>query len=191
MARPKKYPDALVARGVRLALESAVRSRMSLRISECTRRRRARRCAKPQADSGARPDLPSSQEREEIRALRREVFELRRANEILKSASVFSRTSSTQTGRGELLHRSAPRPSERLLLVQTTVTPSRGHCRSCLVGIATISTAVRSEARVRRRRAYAVDAWVGPSGASVVVPSARLLGGRAHRPLWTTSERVG
>ena len=35
------------------------------------------------------PDLPTSAEREEIRELRREVFELRRANEILKAASVF------------------------------------------------------------------------------------------------------
>jgi transposase len=42
-----------------------------------------------EADSGARPDLPTSQEREEIRRLRMENFELRRANEILKSASVF------------------------------------------------------------------------------------------------------
>jgi transposase len=42
-----------------------------------------------EADSGRRPDLPSSQEREEIRRLRQENFELRRANEILKSASVF------------------------------------------------------------------------------------------------------
>ena len=42
-----------------------------------------------QADSGARPELPTSEEREEIRALRREVFELCRANEILKSASVY------------------------------------------------------------------------------------------------------
>ena len=42
-----------------------------------------------QADSGARPDLPSTAEREEIRKLRQENFELRRANEILKSASVF------------------------------------------------------------------------------------------------------
>ena len=42
-----------------------------------------------QADSGTRTDLLSSQEREEIRRLRREVFELRRANEILKAASVF------------------------------------------------------------------------------------------------------
>lgn len=42
-----------------------------------------------EANEGRRPDLPSSEEREEIRELRREVFELRRANEILKAASVF------------------------------------------------------------------------------------------------------
>ncbi len=48
-----------------------------------------KRVRQAEADSGARPDLPTSQEREEIRELRREVFELRRANEILKSASVF------------------------------------------------------------------------------------------------------
>jgi transposase len=41
------------------------------------------------ADSGRRGELPSTREREEIRSLRREVKELRRANEILKSASVF------------------------------------------------------------------------------------------------------
>jgi transposase len=43
-----------------------------------------------EADEGLRPDLPSSEEREEIERLRREVYELRRANEILKSASLFS-----------------------------------------------------------------------------------------------------
>ncbi len=42
-----------------------------------------------EADAGRRPDLPTSQEREEIRRLHSENFELRRANEILKSASVF------------------------------------------------------------------------------------------------------
>jgi transposase len=42
-----------------------------------------------EADEGLRPDLPSSEEREEIKRLRREVYELRRANEILKAASVF------------------------------------------------------------------------------------------------------
>ncbi len=35
---------------------------------------------------------PTSEERAEIKALRKEVFELRRANEILKSASVFFAT---------------------------------------------------------------------------------------------------
>ena len=42
-----------------------------------------------EADTGQRADLLTSQEREEIRKLRRENKELRRANEILKSASVF------------------------------------------------------------------------------------------------------
>ena len=42
-----------------------------------------------EADSGERADLLTTQEREEIRKLRREVHDLRRANEILKSASVF------------------------------------------------------------------------------------------------------
>jgi transposase len=52
-----------------------------------------RRCVRRvEAGEGLRPDLPSSQEREEIRRLRTEVYELRRANEILKAASVFFAT---------------------------------------------------------------------------------------------------
>jgi hypothetical protein len=39
-----------------------------------------------EADSGKRPDLMSSQEREGIPRLRKETYELRCANEILKSA---------------------------------------------------------------------------------------------------------
>jgi transposase len=42
-----------------------------------------------EANEGRRSDLLTSEEREEIRKLRREVSELRRANEILKAASVF------------------------------------------------------------------------------------------------------
>jgi len=42
-----------------------------------------------EADSGARPGLLSSRQREEVRRLRKENYELRRANEILKSASLF------------------------------------------------------------------------------------------------------
>ena len=43
-------------------------------------------------DGGLRPDLPTTEEREEIRKLRKENHELRRANEILKAASVFFAT---------------------------------------------------------------------------------------------------
>ena len=89
MGRLKKYPDELVARGVRLALESErpiARIAADLGISSETLRRHVRRV---EADQGLRPGLPTTSEREEIRLLRRENFELRRANEILKSASVF------------------------------------------------------------------------------------------------------
>jgi transposase-like protein len=43
-----------------------------------------------EADSGARPGLLDSQEREEIRKLRRENYESRRANEILTFVGVLS-----------------------------------------------------------------------------------------------------
>jgi transposase len=90
MARPKKYPDELIQRAVRIALEGErpiAHIAHDLGIHPVTLRKKVRQA---EADSGARPDLPSSQEREELRRLRRENFELRRANEILKSASVFS-----------------------------------------------------------------------------------------------------
>ena len=89
MARAKKYPDELVRRGVRLALESGrpiAAVARDLGMHPETLRKRVRQA---QADEGLRPDLPTSAEREEIRKLRQEVFELRRTNEILKSASVF------------------------------------------------------------------------------------------------------
>ena len=92
MARPKKYPDELVQRGVRLALESGrpiAHVAADLGMHPETLRKKVRQA---EADSGARPDLPTSEEREEIRRLRQENFELRRANEILKSASVFFAT---------------------------------------------------------------------------------------------------
>ena len=89
MARPKKYPDELVARGVRLALESGrpiAQIAADLGMHPETLRKRVRQA---EADQGLRPGLPTTSEREEIRELRRENFELRRATEILKSASVF------------------------------------------------------------------------------------------------------
>jgi transposase len=89
MSRPRKYPEELIERGVRLALESSRPIRhvaADLGIHHETLRKRVRQA---EADAGVRTDLLSTQEREEIRRLRKENFELRRANEILKSASVF------------------------------------------------------------------------------------------------------
>jgi transposase len=89
MARPKKYPDELVQRGIRLAMESErpiAHIAADLGMHPETLRKRVRQA---EADSGKRPDLLAGQEREEIRRLRKENYELRRANEILKSASLF------------------------------------------------------------------------------------------------------
>jgi transposase len=89
MARPKKYPDELIQRGIRLALESQrpiAHIAHDLGMHPETLRRKARQ---HEADTGKRPELPTSAEREEIRWLRQENYELRRANEILKSASVY------------------------------------------------------------------------------------------------------
>jgi transposase len=87
-----QYPDELIQRGVRLAMESGrpiAHIAKDLGMHPETLRKRVRQA---EADSGLRPDLPTSEEREEIKKLRREVFELRRANEILKAASVFFAT---------------------------------------------------------------------------------------------------
>jgi transposase len=79
----------LIERGVRLALESdrpIAQVAADLGMHRETLRKHVRQA---EADSGTRSDLLSTQERQEIRKLRRENLELRRANEILKSASVF------------------------------------------------------------------------------------------------------
>jgi transposase len=89
MARLKKYPDELVQRAVRIALEGErpiAHIAHDLGMHPEALRKKVRQA---EADSGKRPDLPTSVEREEIRRLRKENYELRRANEILKSASVF------------------------------------------------------------------------------------------------------
>ena len=67
----------------------AVRSRTSRPTLGCRLRRCAKYVRQVEANEGRRPDLPTAEEREEIKRLRQENFELRRANEILKAASVF------------------------------------------------------------------------------------------------------
>jgi transposase len=92
MARPRKYPPELLDRGARLVLESGrpiAHVAKDLGVPPETLRRWLRQV---EANEGLRPGLPSAAEREEIKALRKEVYELRRANEILKAASVFFAT---------------------------------------------------------------------------------------------------
>jgi transposase len=79
-------------RGARLVFESQrpiAHVARDLGLPSETLRKYVRRV---EVDEGLRPDLPTSEEREEIKRLRKEVYELRRANEILKAASVFCAT---------------------------------------------------------------------------------------------------
>jgi len=78
----------LIERGIRLVFESGrpvAHVAADRGLPPETLRKRVRRA---EVDEGRREGL-SSGEREEIRKLRKEVSELRRANEILRSASLF------------------------------------------------------------------------------------------------------
>ncbi len=89
MARPRKYPREVLERGARVVIESGrpiADVARDLGVPPETLRRHVRQV---EADKGLCADLPTAAEREEIKQLRRENFELRRANEILKAASVF------------------------------------------------------------------------------------------------------
>jgi transposase len=82
----------LLDRGARVVIESGrpiAHVARDLGVNPESLRRHVRQL---EADEGLRPDLPSAAEREEIKQLRKENFELRRANEILKAASVFFAT---------------------------------------------------------------------------------------------------
>lgn len=89
MPTPKKYPDELKERSVRLVFESGrpiAHVAKDLGIKYESLRQWVRQA---EADAGERKDLLTSSERERLKELEREVRELRKANEILKSASVF------------------------------------------------------------------------------------------------------
>src|SRR5207253_2146645 len=89
MARPRKYPDELRERAVRLMFESErpiAHVARDLGVHKEALRLWVRQA---EADSGRRRDLLTSEEREELRRLRKEVAELRRTNAILKDASVY------------------------------------------------------------------------------------------------------
>ena len=96
MGRPSSYPKELRERAVRMVLETrneyptefgaivSIANKLGIGSPE-TLRKWVRRA---EVDAGERPGL-TTEESEQIKALKRENAELRRANEILKSASAF------------------------------------------------------------------------------------------------------
>jgi transposase len=96
MARPSNYSPELRARAVRMVAEltpdyrsqyaaiTAVAQKLGIGTAE-TLRKWVRRA---EVDAGQRPGTTSA-EQAEIKRLKRENAELRRANEILKAASAF------------------------------------------------------------------------------------------------------
>ena len=89
MPRPKKYSDELRQRAVRLVFESErpiAHVARDLGVHKEALRLWVRQA---EADAGSRNDRLTSEERERLKTLERENRELRKANEILKAASVF------------------------------------------------------------------------------------------------------
>jgi transposase len=96
MARPSKYPAELRERAVRMVMESrqdypheaaAIRS-VAAKLGIISTESLRKWLRQAEIDGGVRPGK-TSEELAEIKALRKENAELRRANEILKSASAF------------------------------------------------------------------------------------------------------
>jgi transposase len=89
MPRPRKYSDELRERAVRLVFESQrpiAHVARDLGIHKEALRLWVRQA---EADAGSRNDRLTTEERERLKALERENRELKKANEILKAASVF------------------------------------------------------------------------------------------------------
>ena len=95
MGRPSKYSKEVRERAVRLVLENEVEhgSRWAAicSIAEkigCTAETLRKWVLRAEIDTGKREGLTTS-EREELKKLRRENFELKRANEIIRKAAAF------------------------------------------------------------------------------------------------------
>jgi transposase len=92
MSRPRKYSDELRERAVRLYFESDRPIAHVARDLGIHREALRQWVRQAEADTGRRRDLLTSDEREELKRLRKENAELRRANAILKDASVYFAT---------------------------------------------------------------------------------------------------
>ncbi len=104
MPRPRKYPQELIDRGVRLAIESGrpvAHVAADIGLPSETLRKAVRRA---EADQGSAPGSAHQPGARGDQVLANVRFELRRANEILKAASVFFATGSMHTVRSERVH---------------------------------------------------------------------------------------
>ena len=89
MARGRQYSTEIKTRAVRTVLESGrpiAQVAKDLDVGSESLRTWVRQA---RTDAGAHPGALTSEQLEELRRLRGEVKELRKANEILKAASVF------------------------------------------------------------------------------------------------------
>ena len=92
MGRPSKYSPELKERAVRLALESdrpLTHVAADLGVGPESLRQWVRQARADAAGPGGSSALLTSGERERLKALERENRDLKRANQILKDASVF------------------------------------------------------------------------------------------------------
>jgi transposase len=99
MAAPRKYSEELRDRAVRLVFDSKrpiAHVARELGVQMVSLRVWVRQA---EADCGRRRDLLTSEERDELKQLRKENAELRRANAILKDASVYFATELDPTRR--------------------------------------------------------------------------------------------
>ena len=99
MGAPRKYSEELRERALRLVFESkrpVAHVARDLGVHKESLRHWVRQA---EADGGRRRDLLTSEERAELKRLRKEIAELRRANAILKDASVYFATELDPTRR--------------------------------------------------------------------------------------------
>ena len=90
MAAPRKYPPELKDRALRLWRSEQPRRPIAHVAHELGIHPEAMRTwIRQEADRGERTDRPTNAEAEELRRLRKENTELRRANEILRAASAY------------------------------------------------------------------------------------------------------
>jgi transposase-like protein len=91
MPAPRKYPLELRERAVRMYRTAEPKPQIKRLAADLGVHPEALRgwIRQAEADAGERDDRPTTAEREELAALRKENAQLKRANEILRTASAF------------------------------------------------------------------------------------------------------